>query len=79
MFFQYCTRDHTITFITLHILYLVNFLPCFKMKIYLQLALEIWKEVIIEPIKEKLVAELLAEIKRFVKINEYYNNLIIGN
>ena len=45
------------------------------MKIYLQLALEIWREVIIEPTKEQLVAELLVEIKRFVNIGDNYTPL----
>ena len=35
---------------------------------FLQLALEIWREVIIEPIKEKLVAEILIEIRRLVSM-----------
>lgn len=38
----------------------------FKIRPFLQLALEIWREVIIEPIKEKLVAEILIEIRRLV-------------
>ena len=35
---------------------------------FLQLALEIWREVVLEPIKEKLVAEILTEIRRFVSM-----------
>ncbi len=53
----------------------VSYCLCIKMKIYLQLALEIWREVIIEPTKEQLVAELLVEIKRFVNIGDNYTPL----
>ncbi|CAB4033613.1 cullin 2 L homeolog isoform X1, partial [Paramuricea clavata] len=42
------------------------------------LALEIWKEVIIEPIKEKLVAELLVEIKRDRDGENTQHNVIHG-